>query len=63
VRSKGTADNKTRLQIWHGNIATVWLADVKMEPVPPPITEGRWTKGLYLDQPEEWDDPYRFFRW
>ena len=17
----------------------------------------------YLDQPEEWDDPYRFFRW
>jgi len=19
--------------------------------------------GLYLDQPEEWDDPYRFFRW
>jgi hypothetical protein len=23
----------------------------------------RWTDGLYLDQPEEWDDPYRFFRW
>jgi hypothetical protein len=19
--------------------------------------------GLYLDTPEEWDDPYRFFRW
>jgi len=33
-----------------------------MEPVPPP-TEGRWLQGLYLDQPEAWDDPYRFFRW
>jgi hypothetical protein len=26
-------------------------------------TEQRWLKGFYLDQPEEWDDPYRFFRW
>jgi hypothetical protein len=25
--------------------------------------EKRWLGGLYLDQPEEWDDPYRFFRW
>ena len=25
--------------------------------------ETRWLKGLYLDSPEEWDDPYRFFRW
>ena len=25
--------------------------------------QGRWSQGLYLDQPEEWDDPYRFFRW
>jgi len=23
----------------------------------------RWLTGLYLEQPEEWDDPYRFFRW
>jgi beta-galactosidase len=23
----------------------------------------RWLDGLYLDTPEEWDDPYRFFRW
>ncbi len=23
----------------------------------------RWLDGLYLDIPEEWDDPYRFFRW
>jgi beta-galactosidase len=25
--------------------------------------EKRWLTGLYVDQPEEWDDPYRFFRW
>jgi len=23
----------------------------------------RWLDGLYLDQPEEWDLPYRHFRW
>jgi hypothetical protein len=30
-----------------------------------PVAEGekRWPKGFYLDMPEEWDDPYRFFRW
>jgi len=30
-----------------------------------PAKEGetRWLDGLYLDVPEEWDDPYRFFRW
>jgi hypothetical protein len=30
-----------------------------------PVVEGetRWLDGLYLDVPEEWDDPYRFFRW
>jgi hypothetical protein len=32
--------------------------------VPPAAQEpGRWLAGLYLDTPEEWDDPYRFFRW
>jgi beta-galactosidase len=25
--------------------------------------EKRWLDGLYLDTPEEMDDPYRFFRW
>jgi hypothetical protein len=25
--------------------------------------EHRWLEGLYLDRPEEDDDPYRFFRW
>jgi hypothetical protein len=30
-----------------------------------PVSENetRWLDGLYLDQPEEWDDSYRFFRW
>jgi hypothetical protein len=32
-------------------------------PVSVATPEKRWTHGLYLDQPEEWDDPYRFFRW
>jgi beta-galactosidase/beta-glucuronidase len=62
VKSNGTAERNTRLQIWFGNPGTLWLANVTMEPVPPP-TEGRWLQGLYLDQPEAWDDPYRFFRW
>lgn len=25
--------------------------------------EKRWLVGFYLDEPEEWDDPYRAFRW
>ena len=24
---------------------------------------GRWLEGFYLEQPEEFDDPYRFFGW
>jgi hypothetical protein len=32
-------------------------------PVDAEESERRWQSGLYLDQPEEWDDPYRFFRW
>jgi hypothetical protein len=32
-------------------------------PVTQEPAERRWLEGLYLDQPEEWDDPYRFFRW
>jgi hypothetical protein len=26
-------------------------------------SEQRWLNGLYLDVPEDWDYPYRFFRW
>ncbi|HEY7424503.1 MAG TPA: sugar-binding domain-containing protein [Gemmataceae bacterium] len=32
-------------------------------PVESSKSEARWLNGLYLDVPEEWDDPYRFFRW
>jgi beta-galactosidase len=33
------------------------------KPVALPAAEKRWLEGFYLDTPEEWDDPYRFFRW
>jgi hypothetical protein len=62
VQANATAPSKTRFQIWHGNTGTLWLADIRMEPIAPP-SEGRWSRGLYLDTPQEWDDPYRFFRW
>jgi hypothetical protein len=32
-------------------------------PIDPASSERRWQTGFYVDQPEEWDDPYRFFRW
>ena len=32
-------------------------------PVDTSKDEKRWLEGLYMDVPEEWDDPYRFFRW
>ena len=32
-------------------------------PADPSGKDKRWLAGLYLDEPEEWDDPYRFFRW
>jgi len=32
-------------------------------PVDASTAEKRWLDGLYMDVPEEWDDPYRFFRW
>jgi hypothetical protein len=32
-------------------------------PVATGKSEQGWLSGLYLDVPEEWDDPYRFFRW
>ena len=32
-------------------------------PVDASKAEKRWLDGLYVDVPEEWDDPYRFFRW
>ena len=62
VQSNDTAEQRTRLQIWCEGTGKLWLADVRLEPIGDPA-EGRWREGLYLDVPEEWDDPYRFFRW
>ena len=62
VQSGGTADERTRFQIWYTGAGKLWLSDVCVEPISDP-TEGRWLEGLYLDVPHEWDDPYRFFRW
>jgi hypothetical protein len=42
--------------------ATPVLARLR-DPVKAPAAERRWLEGLYLDVPEEWDDPNRFFRW
>jgi hypothetical protein len=39
------------------------ILDRFASPLTGPGSEKRWESGLYLDQPEEWDDPYRFFRW
>ncbi|MBM4031012.1 MAG: hypothetical protein FJ291_04415 [Planctomycetes bacterium] len=62
VQSNDAAKKGTKFQTWHGTPGTLWLADLRMEPCDAP-TQGRWLTGLYLDKPEEWDDPYRFFRW
>jgi hypothetical protein len=39
------------------------LLDRFHQPVDAAKAERRWSDGFYLDQPQEWDDPYRFFRW
>jgi hypothetical protein len=62
VQANATAESRTRLQIWHSSPGTLWLAQLSMTPCDPP-TQGRWLDGLYADPPQEWDDPYRFFRW
>ena len=62
VQARGTATEKTRFQIWYTGPGRLWLANVQLQAIPDP-SQGRWQKGLYLDTPTEWDDPYRFFRW
>jgi hypothetical protein len=39
------------------------LLDRISTPDPSVESKKRWLDGFYLDTPEEWDDPYRFFRW
>ena len=41
----------------------VFGARFDLQPAFAIMDEKRWLDGLYLDAPEEWDDPYRFFRW
>lgn len=53
----------TRLLANMGVAADVPLAKRINSPVDPAKNEKRWLAGLYLDEPEEMDDPYRFFRW
>ncbi len=53
----------SRLLANMGVAASTPLLDRFHQRVPDAPPEKRWLAGLYLDQPEEWDDPYRFFRW
>jgi hypothetical protein len=53
----------TRLAANLGVVGSTPLLARFRSPVEPSKNEKRWLDGLYLDTPEEWDDPYRFFRW
>ncbi len=46
-----------------GAVGTTPILDRIHSPVGAPDQEKRYLSGLYLDTPEEMDDPYRFFRW
>jgi hypothetical protein len=39
------------------------LLDRFHNPVRDASADNRWQEGLYVDDVQEWDDPYRFFRW
>jgi beta-galactosidase len=53
----------SRLMANLGATASTPLLDRFHQPVDASKPEKRWLDGFYIDQPEEWDDPYRFFRW
>lgn len=53
----------TRLLANAGVAGATPLLERFRQPLDAAKAEQRWLAGLYLDQPEEWDDPYRFFRW
>ncbi len=53
----------TRLLANLGVSGTTPLLDRFRAPVEATESAPRWLTGFYLDQPQEWDDPYRFFRW
>ena len=55
----------TRLALPGEERADLLLEELRRGRVGSPVKAGerRWLDGLYLDAPEKWDDPYRFFRW
>jgi hypothetical protein len=53
----------TRLAANMGAAGTTPLLERFQYAVETSRSEKRWLDGFYLDTPEEWDDPYRFFRW
>jgi beta-galactosidase len=53
----------TRLLANLGGAGSTPILERFHHPVEQAKTEARWRDGLYLDVPEEWDDPYRFFCW
>jgi hypothetical protein len=53
----------TRLAANMGAAGSTPLLARLRNPVEASKSEARWLDGFYLDTPEEWDDPYRFFRW
>jgi hypothetical protein len=53
----------TRLLANMGVTASTPLLDRFHRPLSGLAPEKRWLDGFYFNPPEEWDDPYRFFRW
>jgi beta-galactosidase/beta-glucuronidase len=53
----------TRVLAGMGAAGTTPILARFSSPVDTAKGEKRWLDGPYLDQPEEMDDPYRFFRW
>ena len=53
----------TRLAANAGASFSTPLIERISRPLDAGANEQRWLDGLYLDRPEEWDDPYRHFRW
>jgi hypothetical protein len=53
----------TRLAANMGAAGATPLLERFRSPVEAGKGEKRWLDGFYLDAPEEWDDPYRYFRW
>ena len=62
----GSTRSCARSRVGASDAPTVFVFLVTREqskPLDPAAKESRWLDGFYLDTPEEWDDPYRHFRW